>query len=185
MEALSHILDSIAVVSIDSGTDNSKEKLKYDEISRNLKTLRKALFADPLSNDLENPADKEYAIQDETDESRRVYTMEGKRKDLPQLQLAYSEDDGYPELALKLLRANKGFAKSVLQPGLREKGKELRKDGVELGWILPDSPDDKFFKLLFTWESNQNRLAKTDELVRKIDALYKMTPDLVKLIRKA
>lgn len=185
MEALSRILDSIAVVSIDSGADNSREKLKYDAISRNMKALHKALWEGPLAEDLKKPTEEEYAAQDELDESRRVYQMEGARGDIPRLALSQSTEDGKTELALNLVCANHGFSKSVAQPELRKKQDELEKDDIFLEWLLPDHPDDEFFTLRFSLYADQDSLAKTGELAGKIAAWYKMAPDLISLIRKA
>lgn len=184
MEALSHILDSIAVVSIDTSGDNSKEKFKYDFVSRRMKALHRELATSYLKAEIKMPGGDEYASQDEIDDSIRAYQIESGNTEFPLIKLEYSDDDEYQEIIMTLICANKGYHNGQPQPALKDLQASLG-DEPSMSWTLPDDPQDPYFKLKFVWDADKESLEKTDKLAKEISNIYKMARDVVTKMNKA
>lgn len=179
MEALSGILETITVVSVDTVQDNGgNEKLKYDNTSRNLKALHRRLAKNNLADVLTMPEESDYAQVDELNESSRVYIMACKSGLMEQLRITLAKYD-QEELMLAMLLRNRPMPAGELKSALKKLRDIIPKDlpmlpdtGLEISYVAPEARENIPYKILIQWDPPQDGIGDTATLALQIQRLY-------------
>lgn len=185
MVALSGILETIAVVTVDTAQESGgTEKLKYDNISRNLKGLHRILAEKNLPDVLDRPSESDYAELDEFDEMSRVYSMPCKSGPVEFLRVKFSQSGSIPEIMLIFTLRQESLNAKTLRDILRKlpaslaeamPEKLLEDEEMEVSYALPKSGENFPCKIFIQWDQPRDGLDETGKLATQIHRLYQIT----------